>query len=158
RRAPRRRLCDAPEATAVCVVGTVRPLARRLLEAPLTGRLCVYYAVRIDEIRPRGDLDRELGRAAESLPFALADGGELAIVDPAHAQIAAAWDHASSSAAAFDADARQRALLADHGLIDRNWFNTAAVRYREAVIVEDERVAVLGAATREPDPEGAPGA
>ena len=157
-------LIDAPEDTLVRVVGTVRPLAGRVLEAPLSGRLCVYYAVEVlasaaastptDPLPVLGA--NVIASEQDGVAFVLDDGHARAVVDPAHATIAAAFDHVSTSAAAFDASPEQRELLIRHDLVRRNWWNTTRVIYREAVIELDGRIAVVGAGTREADPAAAP--
>jgi hypothetical protein len=85
------------------------------------------------------------------VPFLLQDGEQVAVVDPRNAQVACVWDHMSSSLAAFDANPRQRAILADHKLIDRDWFNTHHLTYREAVLDIGERVTVRGYVVRDLD-------
>jgi hypothetical protein len=144
-------LADLPEDVWARITGVARPLDERVLEAPLSGRLCLYYSITIEELGPGGLA--VLASEQEALPFVLEDRGSRAVIDPAHARISTAFDHVSESQAAFDASPRQRALLERHGLVYRNWFSTEKLRYAEAIIELDEALTVVGAGTREPDPD-----
>lgn len=160
REAPLVALVDAPEDALLRVIGAVRPLGGRVLEAPLSGRLCVYYAVEVLESTAPTVADplplagsRVIASEQEGVAFVLDDGSARAVIDPAHATIAAAFDHVSTSVAAFDAAPEQRELLIRHDLVRRNWWNTTSLIYREAVLELDRRIAVVGAGTREGDPD-----
>ena len=158
RKAPRAELATLPENTFARITGMVRPFDKRLLEAPLSGRLCVYYAVEV--ISAYGaktrELRTEIGAEHEGTSFQLDDDTAIAVINPAHARIDAAFDFVSESKAAFDADERQRALLERLDLVRRDWWNTDRLYYREAVLEADEQIALFGAAISEPDPDAAP--
>lgn len=158
RTAPRAELATLPENTFARITGIVRPFGKRLLEAPLSGRLCVYYAVKVMSVQGSrsGELSTEIASEHEGMSFQLADATEIAVIDPRHARIDATFDFSSESKAAFDADDRQRAVLSRFDLVRRNWWNTNRLVYREAVLEADERIAILGAGMREPDPDAAP--
>jgi len=153
KRAPRFSLADMPENTFGKVVGRARPAEKRLLEAPLSGRLCVYYETYIDAMY-NGSLVRTLASEQEGLAFLLQDGDTRALVDPANAYMSTAIDHISKSTLSL-ASTREVALQ------ERNGVSRAKLgmfvdgfRYREAIIEADERIAVFGGGVREPDPEG----
>jgi len=143
-------LATLPEDTRGRITGIARPLAP-LLEAPLTGRPCVYYHVRIEQVF--AGITHELASEQRAVRFILEDGDQRAVIDPVHARISAGFDRSSESRAAFDANPVQRALLDHHALVDRNWVWTDSVCYREAIIEVDEPIAVIGIGTREPDLE-----
>jgi len=160
----RRALLDAPAHTsATCPdgraakpVGNVRALGDRVLEAPFSGRRCVYYAIEIAAREP-GQV-KELASTQDGVPFVLLVGEDGVVVDPtSHSFVSAGFDHEESSKAAFDATPAQRRLLDAHDLIERDWFETKSMIYREAIIAIDERIAVYGAGIREPDPDAPPG-
>ncbi|MGH2907488.1 MAG: hypothetical protein ACRDKI_12075 [Solirubrobacterales bacterium] len=167
RKAARCRLGEAPENTLVRVSGRVHGFESNLLEAPLSGRLCVYYSVSIQEMRGSDLINA--GAAAylfgtktrgpvmasqqDAISFVLEDAGERAVIDPAEARISVGFDHVTRSKAAFDASPRQLALLRSHDLIRRNWFNTVEVEYREGVLELGQAIVVHGGGRREPDPE-----
>jgi hypothetical protein len=148
-------------------MGQVRALEGALLEAPLSGRPCVYYSVSIREMRGFDLLD--VGAMAyllgtksrgpvmvsqqDAIAFVLEDAGKQVVIDPAGARISVGFDHVTRSKAAFDASPRQLALLQHHGLTKRNWFNTAEVEYSESVLEIGDPIVVLGGGKREPDPE-----
>jgi hypothetical protein len=158
RRAPGMSIETLPESTWARVTGVVRLLEGRVLEAPLSGRPCVYYAVRIDSlVAPKRA--NTLMRQRDAVPFIVEDNGHRAVVDPTHARISAEIDHATRSAAAFDASERQRSLLAARrALFQRHLYQSAGLLYFESIIEAGEPVAVLGAGIREPDPDAAPSA
>jgi hypothetical protein len=137
-------LRDLPEDTFGRVTGLVRPLDKRLIEAPLSGRLCVYFDISIEPQLGKGTTLRELATESDAIPFLLEADGYRVVIDPAHAQISAAFDHVVSSAEPTD---RSRALLA------RYRWEGGEVFCREAILEADEAITVVGAAIREPDPD-----
>ena len=166
RRRLRRRFRDAPafaigelpESTLGRITARAQPLGSTL-HAPLTDRPCVYYLVEIQELY--GDIQKRgkiLASEHRGVPFVLEENGHRALVEPTGATVSLVFDHETRSKAAFDADARQRALLERHELVQRNWFMTGGIAYREAVIEVGERVCVLGSGIREADPDAPPAA
>lgn len=151
-RAPRYRVADLPDNTLGRIMGTVDALDGQLLEAPLSGRPCVHYSIVIDEYFVGGYRELELAQHQDSVPFILVDDGHRAVVDPSHARISAVYDHVTESRAAFDADPRQRALLARYKLLERGWFATASLRYCEAIIEIGGSISIVGSGAREIDP------
>ncbi len=147
RKVPRYRLAEFPEDTLGRAVGRVRPLDKRVLEAPLSGRLCVYYAIEVDVIGTTLGVEQLV---AENLgvAFTLDDGSQHAVIDPNAAQVMCMFDHRSEVVVQSDVNARQRAVF-DPAIYE--WSSTMRVRYREAIIEVDEVIVVLGAGTREPD-------
>lgn len=159
RKVPAVQIADAPENAQVRLVGHVRPLAGRVLEAPLSGRRCVYYAVEVIErqaVFGRARSGPLLAMEQDAIAFVLEDGSARAVVDPAHALVSAGTDRAQRSVAAFDATPPQRELLGRHGLIRRDWWGTVGLSYREAILELGELVTVVGAGTRVHDPEARP--
>lgn len=152
-RVPAFELDALPENVCGRVTGVVRPLGP-VLEAPLSGRPCVYYAVTI-RARHR-QRNRELAWEDRAVNFVLEARGQRVVIEPSHAKVSARYDFASTSKAAFDADPRQRGLLERHRLVQRDWFWTDWMRYEEAVIAVDQAITVMGAAVRVPDPARPP--
>lgn len=147
RTAPHRALADTGEDEFVRVTGTVEPYDARMLEAPLSGRICAYYSLVVLKRRgfaPAGALATE----QEAMPFILQQGSQRAVIDPAHAQISSDYDYKENRMPiAFDS--RQRSLLVRHG----HGMVIEELLFREATLAIGERIVVFGAATREPDPE-----
>lgn len=136
-----------PENTLGRVTGAVRPLGK-LIEAPLSGRLCVYYDISIEPQAGNGTTLRVLATEQDAIPFVLEAGGHRAVVDPAHAQISAGVDHVVSSK-----EPTPRSLA----LLDRyRWHGDGFVMCREAVLEADEQITVVGAGVREADPDAPP--
>lgn len=160
RQAPRFRLAELPENTLARIAGRARPLGQRALAAPLSGRTCVYYSVtvlaRMAGVTTGSRSLKVLATEQEAVAFMLEDEGHRAVIDPRNAQISTPYDYESRSRAVFDASPDQRELLVRHELVNRNWFDTIEVLYREAVIELDEQVVIVGGGTREPDPDAIP--
>lgn len=157
RKAPRADLASLDDNTFARITGTVRPFRKRLLEAPLSGRHCVYYSITVLAVLDgRRGHSTEIGSEQEAMTFVLEDETASAVINPAHARISVAFDFVSESKAAFDADERQRAVLERLSLVRRNWFTTDRLLYREAIIGCDRKLAILGAGVREPDPDAPP--
>lgn len=152
-RTPRVSIGELAEDTLGRFAGRVRPLDKRLMEAPLSSRLCVYYDVSVDALSETG-FAGVLATEQDALSFIVDDHGQRAVVDPAHAQISAGYDYiAEISLRDSQIDARQKALLVRLGLIGRRKAFMTGLRFREAILEADEDVIVLGAGIREPDPQ-----
>jgi len=152
RKAPTFSVRDIPENTFAKIVGHVRPLRERALEAPLSKRLCVYYDVSIDAMAGNSML-RTLASVQDGIPFVLQDNTGGAVIDPAHAFVSSGID-ALSTSGLRDAGPAERELLIRTGVAGRSVGMGDSLRYREAILEIDEMVAVFGGGIREPDPEG----
>jgi hypothetical protein len=139
------------------VVGRARAL-EAVLTAPLTGRSCVYFIATDEEHRSTGKTHhwKTIIKETRGVPFVLEDGSGRAIVDATAARIAIDFDGRSQSGTFDDPTEAERAFLARHGEKGQGWIFNRRLRYREAVIAEGETIAVLGAGTREPDPDAPP--
>lgn len=139
------------------VVGRARAL-EAVLTAPLTGRSCVYFTATVEEHRSTGKTHywKTIIKETRGVPFVLEDGSGRAIVDATAARIAIDFDGRSQSGTFDDPTEAERAFLARHGEKGQGWIFNRRLRYREAVIAEGETIAVLGAGTREPDPDAPP--
>jgi hypothetical protein len=150
RAAPRSSVADLPADKRGRVMGIARPFGP-VLEAPLSGRRCVYYRILIASL-DAGYL-RELATEQDAVTFLLEDRGRRAVIDPTHATFSTGFDHESTSRAAADADIMQLTLLERHALATRSFFGIDALLYREAIVEVGERITVVGTGTREPDPD-----
>lgn len=151
------RIAELGDGQAGRVIGRARVL-EQTLEAPLSGRACVFYIARVEERRSSGKHSywRTIISEQHGVPFVLEDDSGYAIVDATAAQIALDFDARSSSGTFDDPTPAETAFLERHGRSGTGWFFNRTLRYREAVIGEGETIAVLGAGTREPDPAAAP--
>jgi hypothetical protein len=144
-------LADAPDGARVCIRGVVRELVP-LVEAPLGGDPCVYYASHV--ALSLGNLPgwRHHTWREGSVAFIVEGAsGHRAVVDPRGAEVSVRFDRVTRSAAAFDADARQRALLGLKPIM--SWLEVSSVHYYEGVIALGTAIAVVGTGTRAPDPD-----
>lgn len=157
RKATRFALGDLPENTFGKIVGVARPANKRLLEAPLSGRLCVYYETHVDALLGASYV-RTIATEQEGLAFVVEDGDARVLVDPTNAFMSTGIDFVSTSTFYLPAP-REEALLRRHGLFTpvsgKAVRYADGLRYREAIIEADERIAVFGAGVREVDAEAA---
>ena len=151
------RIGELPENTLGKVIGAAQPL-EHVLRGPLTGRPCVYYIAKVEQLHSTGRSSywRTIVSESEGVPFVLVDETGRAIVDPTAAKMALDFDSRSSSGTFDDATPIEEAFLTKYGVTSRGWVFNKSIRYTEAIIGVGELVAVLGAGVREPDPNAAP--
>lgn len=156
-KAAARRIGELGDAELGKVVGRAHALDE-LLHAPLSGRPCLYFVAIVEEKRSTGKSSywKTIIREERGVPFVLQDASGRAIVDATAARLAINFDDRSTSGTFDDPTETERAFLARHGERGQGWYFNRPLRYREAVIEESETVAVLGAGTREPDPDAPP--
>lgn len=150
-RYPRKSLAELPEGTLGRVVGKAVALDDTL-EAPLSGRACLYYTS-IVEVSAGKDW-KEILREDRAVMFVLDDGSARAIVDPSSCKVVLDFTQTGSSGTFDKPTEREKAFLDAHdtasthagGLLNRS------LRYREALIEVGGTVAIYGTTTREPDP------
>jgi hypothetical protein len=146
-------LAEVRENVFVRVTGVVQPHRARVLEAPLSGRLCAYYSIVIRapvsmpsyRVGRRHTYYATLAEEQEGVPFELAAGGARAVIDPTDAWISSGFDHNSH----LDSSERALDMWRRRGLVG----SSPHASFHEAVLAVGERVAVFGAAMREPDPD-----
>jgi hypothetical protein len=155
RSARRVAIADAPEGSLVRLQGRV--VGGDTLQAPLTGRRCVYYYVVVDERVSDSDSGSWRGRIRESrgVPFVIDDGTGHALIDPTHARADVELDVTLRSGTFSDPDPTpsQLALLTRHEVETKGWLFNKTLRYREGVLAVGESIAILCQAVREPVPE-----
>lgn len=155
RAAPTVKIGELAQGQTARVVGRAHRLDSDLV-APLTGRTCVYYVVRVD--REVGDDGwQQVIYEEQGVPFVVEDDTGRAIVEVYGAQMALDFDSRDRTGTWNAPDETQAALLAKYGEPERGLVFRARHRYREAVIEIGETVAVLGSSKRERDPTGLPG-
>jgi hypothetical protein len=133
------------------IVGKAQ-LHRDHLVAPLSGRRCLYYVATIEQSKYGTDIWTPLATEQSCVPFAVTDASGRAIVDATHAHVALEFDHQSESRTVEELDDAQRTLLARQRIDPLH----RLLRYAEAIVTDGKRVSVLGAGTREPDPDAPP--
>ena len=158
---PRRSLADVAEDAVVRVTGIARPLGP-VLEAPLSGRVCVCYAIVVYEWRRDGSVS-QLTTEEERVEFALDDElDDHAVIDPANATVSVAFDHTTEWFPRGISSPAAMALLERRGFTGRTWkepwSETRSLECCEAIVEVDERIAVVGTGIHEPDPRAPPAA
>jgi hypothetical protein len=150
-------LRELPEGTRARIVGEAR-MFERTLEAPLTGRPCVYFVATIEQHHSTGRSSywKTIVRQEAGVPFIVDDSTGHALVDPSAAKVALDVDGRGDSGTFDDPTPREQAFLDRNGQTGRGWMLNKRLRYREAVIEIGETIAVLGEGVREPDPGAAP--
>jgi hypothetical protein len=145
-------IADAPEGAVVRLDGRV--VEGETLEAPLTGRRCVYYLAIVEEFAAGSTPDswREVTREARGVRFAIEDGTGRAIVDPDGARVDVDLDQTSRSGTFEDPTAAQAAFVERRGVKLTGWSSNRTLRYREGVFEVGEPIAVMCWPVREPDP------
>jgi len=124
------------------------------LQAPLTGRSCVFYEATVEEFRSSGKSGswRQVAREVDGVTFVIDDGTGRAIIDPTGARVAVDIDMTTRSGTFDDATPVEEQFLIRHGLRASGWMFNRTLRYREGVIEIGETIAVMGQGVREPDP------
>ena len=155
RRAKHVSIAEASEGSVVRLGGRV--VEGETLEAPLTGRRCVYYVAIVEEFEAGSTPDswRELAREARGVQFAIEDGTGRAIVDPDGARVDVDLDRTSRSGSLEEPTAAQVAFLERQGVTLTGWSFNKTLRYREGVFEVGEPIAIMCRPMREPDPGAA---
>jgi hypothetical protein len=142
-------IAEAPEDELVRLDGRI--MEGETVEAPLSGRRCVYY-IAIVEKKHGNDSWRERARETGGVGFTIDDGTGCAIVDPTGARIDVAFDRTTYSGGLDRPGVKERAFLERHGLEAAGWIFNKELRYREGVFEVGEPIAIMCQPVREPDP------
>jgi hypothetical protein len=142
RQLPRVTIRDAAEGKQVLIVGKARPRDKPLT-APLSHRPACFYDARV-----YGERGAPVARETGGCDFFVEDDTGRALIRVKSARPIVKLDAVYRS---YDqwATSRQLALLRRHNRQPRG-----LLLYREGAITPGEHVAVIGSASREPDPEG----
>lgn len=117
------------------------------LEAPLSGRVCVYYLATADQrtSTSSGSGWREVVHEERYVDFVVDDGTGVLHVSMSVPRVAVVRDVHTCSGTFDDANGREEAFLARHGLKSTNLLGlNTDLRYREGVIEAGEEVTALG--------------
>lgn len=153
RRAPQFALAALPEDTFGRVTGVAEAFGDTLV-SPLSNRACVYWILEVVEDVGEDWPSSRILAQHEAVPFAIHHEGHRAVIVPEDATVSLAFDRAADLRGIDRANAEQKALLRRY-LRYHDFTHTHALRIREAVIELGETVTILGAGTREPDPDAA---
>ncbi len=136
---------DFPEASAGRIAGRL-VYHGRPLRAPLTGRPCAHYLVKVEQYRHHGRIGswRTLIEEERSQSFVLRDETGEALVRARRALVAVTKDAHFSSGTLNDATPRLERFLGGHGQESKGLFFNKRLRYKEGVLEEGEEVAACG--------------
>jgi hypothetical protein len=146
KKAPLRRIADFKNGEVAKIVGTVE-FVDAPLEAPLSGRKCVWYYIHIEKQTSNGkggswnSIIKENQRAC----FVLREGNTVAFIDTDNIKSYIVEDDKYKSGTFNDATQALENYLNRHGHKSENWLGlNKNLRYSEGVLEENEQVAVLG--------------
>jgi hypothetical protein len=125
------------------VVGAVE--SRSAVTAPFSGRPCAYWEVDVAVQGPRRNAWKTVHREQSGQPFFLRDETGVALVYPHGAECRTGFGVAEECLGISLPPVYAR-YLADRGLGMRHLWRLGAMRFRERVIEERQRVYVLGTA------------
>ncbi|MCK5796066.1 MAG: hypothetical protein KAI47_02730 [Deltaproteobacteria bacterium] len=152
-------IAQTEDGELVKLVGLVRYVeGSPPLVAPLSDREGVHYSVEVDQKKSNNtnarwtELIREHATHSEMWIEGPAEG-ERALVDLASADVELVMDGSWASGFHNDATPTLERFLARHGERSEGILFNKGLRYREGVLEEGERVAVLGRCIRELDPD-----
>ncbi len=139
------------------IVGRVCP-ASSLLRAPLSGRECVFWELRVSEAVATVDsapnyLDR--GDIRSIHPFCIMDESGWVPFDPTRADLSVQFDRVHE-ARRHTLSSRLYSLLTRSGVIEHNDRRDRVLRVEEAVLLKGQEVAAHGSWVSAPDLDGAP--
>ena len=120
-------------------------LAEHHLEAPLTGRPCAWYEVKVQEHSHQHQTRWDtLIEERDGVDFLLEDDTGVARVSGLEVRAAITADASFSSGLLNEPDARQVAFLESHEESPTETFFNRTLRYREGILEEGEFICVAG--------------
>ncbi len=157
RRAPRRPSYGFPEGGAARVVGVIEAHEGKTVHAPLSGRTCVAYSVRIEEYENRGRGSaswRTIVQDFDAVNFVVADNTGRALVRAAGSWPSPIMNRVRSTGLFQNAGPALEKLLNAHGHSSRGLLFNKTLRCEEGVLAVGAPVGVLGIGRRESEPLG----
>lgn len=151
------RIADLAEGTRGRIVGRAYPLTEAL-QAPLTGRPCVYFVATLEQRVQHGKTSswRTIVTETRTVPFGIQDDSGRALIDPTGARMSLDFDNKSTSGTFDNPTPAEQGFLDRHRQSGTTFVFNRHLRYREAIIGVDEPIAILGSGVREPDPDAPP--
>jgi hypothetical protein len=156
RKAERRDIASFPEGATGRIVGVIEAYEGKILEAPLTARDCVAWAVRVEEHQRgrRSESWEPIARDFGAVSFVVADGTGRALVRAAGSWPSPVMERVGGSGISQDPAPNLEAFLDAHGISSRGMVFNKRLRAEEGILAVGMRVAVLGKARRETELEG----
>jgi len=150
--APHRAIAALSDGAVARVAGKVVLASAETIRAPLSGRACVFYEIRVQEwMQQTHGYWRETVHELRGVPFTLEDDSGRVQIDPAGARAELETDKSTRSGPMDDATPVEEAFLERHHLSSKGFFANKQIRYRECAVEVGDTIAVTGTAAREGD-------
>ncbi|MDB4965762.1 MAG: hypothetical protein JWN44_1451 [Myxococcales bacterium] len=154
-------IASALDGRAVKIVGEVA-YAGRSIASPLSGRLCAFYSIVVEEYRSSGKSGawHEILRDEKGVDFLVRDDSGMALVRIASdgaALPALVQDRKARTSPILHSDFDLERYLGERGISVEGRFFRKNLRAAEGILEEGERVAVGGLARWLPDPNAGGG-
>jgi hypothetical protein len=146
-----------PDAAVGRIVGVAGYVEEETLIAPLTGRACAAWSVRIGGADSRVRGQTALIEARRAAPFTVSDETGQAVVHADDTSLLLAFDVTETLGFSGRAPPRLVHFLREHGREGNRIGHDWRLSWQEGTIAEGQRVAVVGRGRREIDPEAAEG-
>lgn len=146
KRAVVRRISDVRSSETAKIIGAVE-LADQPLIAPLSKRECAYYSVLVEQKVQSGKSShwRTLIDEHDSVPFVINDGTGVACIKGDNIKSYIVPDAQYRSGWHNDANTHLESYLNRHGFESHGFMGmNKTIRYREGVLEDGEKVALLG--------------
>lgn len=146
KKAPSKKISEFTNGEIAKIVGTISPVDEQLL-SPLSRRPCSYYFVLVEEKRSSGKNSywKTIIEKEVSNKFLIKEGEHAALIDGKRVMSNIVIDKEYASGTFNDPPERLLKYLKDHGHEHENFFGfNKSIRYKEGILEEDEKVAVLG--------------
>jgi hypothetical protein len=154
RKAARYDVASFPNGADGRITGQIEPFEGKVLRAPLSGRACVAYAVRVEEHKReagRGGTWEAIVRDFDAVSFVVADGTGRALVRAAGSWPSPIMDPVGGTGLLSGPTPELEELLRAHGESSQGLVFRKQIRAYEGVLVVGMRVAVLGKGRRGDD-------
>jgi hypothetical protein len=146
-----------PDGAIGRIVGKAGHLEEEELIAPLTGRACAAWFVRVSGANSYARGETPLIEARGAASFTVSDKTGQAIIRPDDVSLLLAFDVTETLGLSRQPPPRLLRFLREHGKDGSRIALDWRLSWQEGIIAEGQRVAVIGRGRRETDPEAAEG-
>lgn len=150
RSAPSGKLSELLEGEVARISGTVEYIGKTL-DAPLSGRKCIYFHVHVEQQHSNGKSSHwsDLVQEEEAGDVVIRDGNDYAIIQTTMLKTYLIQDRQYNSGFLNDASPVLREYLSGHGIDPENFLGlNKTIRYKEGILEKGETVQVAGRVRR----------
>jgi hypothetical protein len=149
-------IAQAPGGAMVEIKGRIAPSEQGVVQAPFSGRHCVWVRITVQELRSSGRNTywHTLLSEIDGRPFLVDDGsGQMARVIAQGANVILDQQNIATSGTFNDAPPQLNAFLASRGISSTSWLGfNKSMRYNEEVLAPGEPLYALGPSRRDAGP------